>query len=123
MIRLYGTSISRTNRCLWAVNEIEPRLSMLMAHRVWNPQERRDADVAERAFEELKGPLQILEERAGGRRFLLGDSFSVADVNVAAISRALFLTLKMDLSQWPTVTSWFNRCIGRPAYQRVLAMK
>jgi glutathione S-transferase len=33
---------------LWAVNEIEPRASTLMAHRMWNPPEQRDPEVAMR---------------------------------------------------------------------------
>ena len=40
---------------LWAVNEMEPRISALMAHHVWNPPEHRDPGAAERALEELKG--------------------------------------------------------------------
>jgi glutathione S-transferase len=108
---------------LWAVNEIEPRVSAIMLHRVWNPPERRDADIARRSFDDLIGPLRILDQHLSNRQFLLGDRFTLADVNVASISRALFLTLKMDLSESPVVESWFKKCVGRETYQRVLAMK
>ncbi len=108
---------------LWAVNEIEPRASAMMAHRVWNPPERRNPEAAQQAFEEMEGPLRILDQHLSTRPFLLGDVFTIADVNVASISRALFFTLKMDLSEWPIVVSWFTRCTGRETYRRVLAMK
>src|ERR1700691_1886653 len=56
----------------WAVNEIEPRVSALNAHRIWNPPEQRDPQVAQRAIDELKGPFRILDEHLKQRSHLLG---------------------------------------------------
>jgi glutathione S-transferase len=108
---------------LWAVNDIEPRVSAIMAHRIRNPPERRDPEVARQALAELSGPFGILEDHLRNRQYLLGDTFTVADINIVSIARGLFLTLKIDLSEWPLVESWSKRCSERDAYQRVLAMK
>jgi glutathione S-transferase len=107
----------------WAVNEIEPRVAVIMAHRIRNPPERRDPETARQSLEELKGPFGVLEEHLSSRQYLLGDAFTIADINVASIARALYLTLKIDLSEWPRAAGWFKRCAGRDTYQRVLAMK
>lgn len=71
---------------LWGVNEIEPRAYTLMANLVWNPPERRDLVVAQRSTEELKEPFGTLEAHLNTRGNLLGNEFTIADLNVASIS-------------------------------------
>jgi glutathione S-transferase len=83
---------------LWAVDGIEPRVSAIMAHRIRNPPERGDPEVARQALEELNGPFGILEVHLSNRQFLLGDALTIADINVASTTRVLFLTHKIDPS-------------------------
>lgn len=108
---------------LWAVNEIEPRVSALMAHRVWSAPAKRDPEAERQALDQLKGPFRILDAHLRGRDYLLGAEFTIADVNVASVARALVLTLKIDLSESPVAKAWLEKCLGREAYQRVLGMK
>ena len=54
------------------------------------------------------------------RTWLLGERFSVADLNVAGVlspSR----TTQMDLTPHPHVAAWIERCYARPAAQKVRA--
>jgi glutathione S-transferase len=52
--------------------------------------------------------------------YLLGNDFTVADLNVAAvISRAI----DMDLSAVPNLQAWLSRCLERPAARAALALK
>jgi glutathione S-transferase len=52
--------------------------------------------------------------------YLLGNDFTVADLNVAAvISRAI----EMDLSAVPSLKAWLTRCLERPAAREALALK
>ncbi len=56
----------------------------------------------------------------GAQPYLLGENFTVADLNVAAvISRAI----DMDLSAWPHLKSWLARCLDRPAARAALKLK
>jgi glutathione S-transferase len=51
---------------------------------------------------------------------LLGDQFTVADLNVAAvISRAI----DMDLSAVPNLKAWLTRCLERQAARAALELK
>ncbi len=46
------------------------------------------------------------------RGYLLGEDFTVADLNVAAvINRAI----DMDLKATPRLADWLHRCLDRPA--------
>ena len=65
-------------------------------------------------------PFRVLDAAVARQHYLLGDEFSVADLNVAAvISRAV----DMDLSTTPNLKAWLTRCLDRPAAQRALALK
>jgi len=51
---------------------------------------------------------------------MLGNGFTVADLNVAAVvSRAI----DMDLSAVPNLKGWLSRCLDRPAARAALALK
>ena len=54
------------------------------------------------------------------RQWLAGDSFTVADLNVAS---ALYRGLYMDLARWPAVKEWLERCWARPAGKKARAMR
>ena len=60
----------------------------------------------------MEAPFKVLDGALAGRAHLLGDAFTVADLNVAAvISRAI----DMDLSATPHLREWLRRCLERPA--------
>jgi glutathione S-transferase len=61
------------------------------------------------------GPgLARLDQALAARAWLLGDHFTVADLNVCAVlspSRAA----KLDLAPFPRLRDWLARAYGRPA--------
>jgi glutathione S-transferase len=64
----------------------------------------------------------VLDEHLHKSEYLLGQEFTIADLNVASVlSIARFIQL--DLSSIPTAQQWLQRCLERPANQRVGAMK
>src|SRR5262249_25145802 len=80
----------------------------------------RDAQRRAEALKVLEAPFAVLDAALADRRYLLGDEFSVADLNVAAvISRAI----DMDLATTPRVGDWLNRCLERPAARAALALR
>jgi glutathione S-transferase len=56
----------------------------------------------------------------GKARWLAGNEFSIADLNVAA---AMVRALGFDLAKWPKVHAWLHTCWDRPAAKRALAMR
>jgi glutathione S-transferase len=55
-----------------------------------------------------------LDQARAGRAWLVGEHFTVADLNVCAVlspSRAQHL----DLEPYPHIRDWLARCYGRPA--------
>jgi glutathione S-transferase len=102
----------------WAMLEMEALLLDLLQHRAVLPEFARDASYAERDELLLKKPLGVLNDALTGHDYLVGNSFTVADLNVAGI----LVWGKMgrpNLLDHPAVTRWFDACLARPAYGRV----
>lgn len=102
---------------IWAMTELEEPLLVCLLNRAVFPEPQRDAAKADDAAKRAVGPLKVLDGALAGRQYLLGDSFTVADLNVAAV--AVWTKLgKIDVSGTPNVAAWLGRCLARPAFDR-----
>jgi len=106
----------------FAMTEVEPHHITIMRNRVMNPPDQRDEKAAQAAVEALKAPMNALEESLKGKEYLLGKNFTIADLNVAAVMSWAPM-MKLDLSSWPNVSAWLQKCLGREANKKVLALK
>lgn len=121
---LYPATLEGEARCwqwsLWAANEVERAVNIWSLHGVRLPPDERDPKVLAAAENILAPPFKVLDGALAGHPWLLGDTFTVADLNVAAvISRAL----SMDLSAVPTLKAWLTRCLDRPAARAASALR
>jgi glutathione S-transferase len=99
----------------WGMTEVErPALTALL-NRI-GPEDRRDRVAAERAEQDLAAPLAVLDAALAGRRHLLGDGFTVADLNIASIL-AWARQARVDLAPFPVAAAWLRACHDRPAAQ------
>jgi len=104
----------------WALTEVDRGVNIWSLHAVRLPPDERDAARREEALSVLVKPFGVLDAALAKQAYLLGDDFTVADLNVAAvISRAV----DMDLSAVPNLKAWLTRCLARPAAQKALALK
>src|SRR5215472_6684126 len=95
---------------LWAANEVERAVNIWSLHAVRLPPEERDAQKRADALAVVATPFRVLDGALAGSRYLLGNEFTVADLNVAAvISRAI----DMDLTATPHLADWLKRCHDR----------
>lgn len=103
---------------IFAVLELEPLARDLLDHRVNLVERAREASIAERDELLLQRPLQVLNSALDGQTNLLGENFTVADLNVASIL-AWAKRSGMDFSFVPEVNRWLEACYARPAYLRI----
>ncbi len=92
-----------------------------MGHRDLLPEFAREASHAERDELLLQKPLGVLNGALVGREYLLGNDFTVADLNVAAILRWAKIA-GLDFSSVPEVERWLDVCLARPACGRMSDM-
>ncbi len=104
----------------WAIAEVDRGVNIWSLHAVRLPPAERDAALRDEALGVLAAPFQVLDTALSKQPYLLGDAFTIADLNVAAvISRAI----DMELAAVPHLKAWLTRCLDRPAAQRALVLK
>jgi glutathione S-transferase len=107
---------------LWGATEIERALIDVVSNRYSLPAGKRDADLARSAEEKLPRPLGVLDAHLVKAPYLLGDSFTVADLNVASLLYTAWFN-KADLSRWPQIQAWLERVLTRPAALKARRMR
>ena len=61
-----------------------------------------------------------MDAALAGRNWLVGEAFSVADLNVAAVMHLMNL-VDIDYAEHANVQRWADACYARPALARALA--
>jgi glutathione S-transferase len=91
-------------------------------HTLFLPEDKRSPQAVAAAKEQAKAPLAVLEQHLAGNEYMLGNRFTVADVNVASVA-ATFPRVKYDISAYPKVAAWLQKCNARPAAVAVREMQ
>jgi glutathione S-transferase len=89
------------------------------------PEGQRNAALAKSTWDEIAAALDVLEIALGKGEWLVGNAFSVADLNLAAAMVRVMVTPALDtaVARWPKVHAWLHKCWDRPAAGRALAMR
>jgi glutathione S-transferase len=104
----------------WAISELEPPAVSIMregrrakdsvdAARIeaWRAEAHRTIDT-------------VLEPQLGRHPYLLGEAFTLADLNVASVASALPV-FEIKLEGHPATAQWMKRCFEREAWARAQA--
>jgi len=105
---------------LWETDRLDRQIVNYVNHTSGLPEAERKPEVAAAAWTEVVPAFDVLEATLAKSPWLAGPEFSVADLNVAS---ALFRALSVDLTKWPHLQAWLNRCWERPAAKRARAMR
>jgi glutathione S-transferase len=105
----------------FGMTEVEPHLMALLTQRIFLPADQRDEKAAQRAIDALKAPLAVIDGALKGKEYLLGNSFSIADLNLAAVLSFAML-VKLDMSATPAAQAWLQKCLARDANKKVRSL-
>mmetsp|Transcript_5414 Transcript_5414/g.10639 ORF Transcript_5414/g.10639 Transcript_5414/m.10639 type:complete len:168 (-) Transcript_5414:255-758(-) len=73
---------------------------------------------------ELGKTLDIMEAHLSSRAYLLGETFTLADLDYACYLQVFGpCELQSSLDTRPALNAWSKRILGRPAWQYVLSLK
>ena len=105
---------------VWAISEIEPQQMQIVIQKIFN-RDNIDQSTIDSATGNLQRPLAVLNEHLADREYLLGDSFTVADLNVSGVM-LLMQMIEFDLSAYPNIKNWTERCYSRDALKRAQSL-
>ena len=122
--KLYPSTLEAEARAwqwsFWAITEVDRGVNIWSLHAVRLSPAERDTTLRDEALKVVAAPFKVLDAALAKQPYLLGNDFTVADLNVAAvISRAI----DMDLAAVPNLKAWLVRCFDRPAARVALALK
>ena len=105
---------------VWAISEIEPLQMQIVIQKFFN-RDNIDQTTIDSATGNLQRPLTVLNEHFADREYLLGDSFTVADLNVSGVM-LLMQMIGFDLSAYPNIKNWTECCYSRDALKRAQSL-
>jgi glutathione S-transferase len=100
---------------VWGISEIEPLQMAMVVQQFFTPEEKRDQRTFDRAVRGLLRPLQVLDTHLQTHTWLLGEDFTLADLNLAGVMELLNM-LQHDVSEFSEVRRWLDACYARPSY-------
>jgi glutathione S-transferase len=83
------------------------------------PADEKNAKAAESAKKEIANQIRILDEKLAGREYILGSTFTLADLMLAG-AIAFAARVGVDTSSSANVSAWVARCMGRPALAKAM---
>ena len=105
----------------WVMTEIEPSQMAIVVQKFFTPEEKRSEKAIASAEKALDRPLKVLDATLANKDWLVGDSFSIADLNVSGVMLLLQM-VKFDTSAYPNVQRWADACYARPSLDRAKAV-
>lgn len=102
---------------LWVATEVEAHVMRWSYNAYLRPEADRIAGEAAAGKEALDARLAVLEGELANRSFLVGDTFTIADVNLASVLYGSRLN-GYDYARFPKVMAWLDTCLARPAALR-----
>lgn len=108
---------------LWTATELEA-IQMQWAYNSFiRPPDQRDAALAAAGAEGMRKPYGVIETvLKDGGPYLLGERFTIADLNVACVAYTAWFN-KWDFAAFPKVKAWLDTCLERPAARRARNMR
>ncbi|TWT09709.1 glutathione S-transferase family protein [Reyranella sp. CPCC 100927] len=100
----------------WGMTEVEKPLLTIVIDTFMTPADKKNPKAVEDAKTALQSPLSVLNQALKGKSYLLGDTFTIADLNLAAIM-AWAKLVKLDMTGNSDVANWLDRCLSRPAFR------
>ncbi|MCY3820796.1 MAG: glutathione S-transferase family protein [Gammaproteobacteria bacterium] len=98
----------------WVMTAVEVTLlDVLLKARGLRGHEK-DPEAAKAGIDTLQKPFNVLNDALAGGDYLLGNAFTVADLNVASVF-AWARAANIDFSQQPHLDAWLERCLAREA--------
>ena len=98
------------------MTEVEKPLLTILIDMFMTAPDKRKPEAAAEAQKALPKPFGVLNGALQGRDYLLGSTFTVADLNLASIC-SWSKPIKFDFGPFPNAGAWLDRCLSRASYK------
>ena len=102
---------------IFSATEVEPHTVGALIELIFKPKGKGDKSIAEACLDRLPPVLGVLESTLSNKTYLIGQRFTVADLNVACVVNSLNM-IGFDFLPYPKIKTWLKACIERPAFKK-----
>jgi len=106
----------------WAIAELQPPVIDIFIQLVFVPEDKRDHGIIERSQKKLPEMMAILDKELKGKEMLVGEEFSLADLNTASVVM-ISEAIRFDLSPYGEIKRWMETIAKRPAFEKYMSMR
>jgi len=111
------------NWTMWAATEVEPHaVQIVLTYDYGNEETDEGKATIARCAKALDKVFARMETHLDGRDYLVGDRFTVADLNLAEVFRYT-MSQKQLFARYPRVAAWLARCHDRPAFKAMMDVR
>ena len=103
----------------WQQTTLNPAGRSAFIQLIRTPAEKRDASVLEQSIAATEPLFALLDRQLAGRKYLCGDTFTMADIPVGCEAHRWF-NLPRTHASWPNVERWYASLTEREASKTVL---
>lgn len=105
----------------WQLSTLNPPFVTLFLGLVRTPAERRDHDAIDKAHARVTQAWTILDAYLDGRRFVLGDGLTIADIPLGVCAYRWF-NMPVDSPPLTNIRAWYETLTQRPAYRKAVML-
>ena len=106
----------------WASAELQGPIIEVFIQKVFMPDDKRDPKVIASNLEKLPNLFNILNFSLNEKKYLVGNQFTLADLNLASVV-SISNAIEFELKSYPNVLSWMSAMPDRPAFQKYMALR
>ena len=105
----------------WVMTSVEMAALDYMKYKIGIMGVEPDAEKAAEIASGFDRGFKVIDGQLAQQEYLVCDEFTVADLNVASVLFWIKMA-EVDLSPYPALNGWLNKCLGRPAVARARAL-
>ncbi len=106
----------------WAMSELQPPVIEIFIQKYFMPADKRDEAVIAKNFEKLPALFSVLEKKLENKKYLNGDQFTLADLNVASVA-GIAHAIGYNFEGCDKVHDWVHAIAERPAFIKYMNLR
>jgi glutathione S-transferase len=106
----------------WHATTVWPNLRPIFWNLVRTPPEKRDMPLVATSRKGLAASMAILDAHLAGRKFMIGDAFTMGDIPLGTAVQRWF-NLPIERENYKNLEDWYKRLQGRAAFKQCVDMK
>lgn len=106
----------------WAMGELQPPVIEIFIQKYFMPADKRDEAVIAKNMEKLPALFSVLEKSLENKKYLNGDNFTLADLNVASVA-GIAHAIGYDFDGFDKVHDWVHAIAERPAFIKYMTLR